>query len=87
MLTLFYSFFFSSSSPFYGGSGPRSRHLHSAAGYLPLTGGDGLKNRVFFTFMFIETVSWFWIWVTLREERAQLLSRKASRRRSQSYAN
>ncbi|PKS06265.1 hypothetical protein jhhlp_007012 [Lomentospora prolificans] len=43
-------------------------------------GGDGLKNRVFFTFMFVELVSWLWVWVTLREERAQALSKQARKR-------
>jgi hypothetical protein len=43
-------------------------------------GGDGLKNRVFFTFMFVEMISWFWVWVTLREEREKVLERKARRR-------
>ena len=47
-------------------------------------GGDALKNRVFFTFMFVETMSWFWVWVTLQEERREMLARKA-RRRSGSY--
>lgn len=87
MATLFYSFFFSASSPLYGGSSTRkARHVmyEYESGRLGSV-GDGLKNRVFFTFMFIETVSWFWLWVTLREERVQLLARKASRRRSHGY--
>lgn len=83
----FYSFLFSPSSPLYGGSGPRTRHPPSAAGYLQTSAGDGLKNRLFFTFMFIEMISWLWLWVTLREERDQIISRKASRRRSHIYAN
>ena len=53
------------------------------AGYAAATwGGDGLKNRVFFTFIFVEMISWFWIWVTLREELGELRKRKALRRRS-----
>ncbi|OAA61738.1 Increased loss of mitochondrial DNA protein 1 [Niveomyces insectorum RCEF 264] len=68
VLLVFYSFFFS-------GSSPLPRHLPPAA-------GDGLQNRVFFTFMFVELISWLWIVVTLREERAQVLARKATRRRS-----
>ncbi|KAK5991771.1 hypothetical protein PT974_07805 [Cladobotryum mycophilum] len=39
------------------------------------TQGDGLKNRVFFTFMFVEMVGWFWAWITLREERSGLLDK------------
>lgn len=34
-----------------------------------------LKNRVFFTFMFVELVSWFWAWITLREERHALVQK------------
>lgn len=49
------------------------------AGYAASTwGGDGLKNRVFFTFAFVEVVSWFWIWVTLREEKQSLAVKRAS---------
>jgi hypothetical protein len=44
-----------------------------------------LKNRVFFTFMFVETMSWFWVWVTLQEEKRDVLA-KRSRRRSSSGA-
>merc|ERR1712000_548619 len=44
--------------------------------YTPSTwGGDMLKNRVCFTFFFLEMVSWFWVWVTLREERYELVMR------------
>lgn len=87
MVTLFYSFFFSASSPFYGGSGGGSTRISKARlyEYEATSIGDHLKNRVLFSFMFIETVSWFWLWVTLREERVELLARKASRRRSHSY--
>ncbi|KAH6623763.1 increased loss of mitochondrial DNA protein 1 [Chaetomium tenue] len=60
--------------------------VHRAAnnpGYTPSSwGGDVLKNRVFFTFMFVETMSWFWVWVTLQEERRELLTKKARRRSS-----
>ncbi|KAK3291936.1 increased loss of mitochondrial DNA protein 1 [Chaetomium fimeti] len=64
--------------------------VHRAAnnpGYAPSTwGGDALKNRVFFTFMFVETMSWFWVWVTLQEERRDLLTKRARRRSSSSGA-
>ncbi|KXX79151.1 hypothetical protein MMYC01_204189 [Madurella mycetomatis] len=95
-LTL-YSFFFSASSPFFytddpasSSSGSSARFTHPSAHhaahnpvYIPSGwGGDALKNRVFFTFMFVETISWFWAWVTLREERRELLIRKARRRSS-----
>ncbi|CAK7246013.1 MAG: hypothetical protein STHCBS139747_007634 [Sporothrix thermara] len=49
-------------------------------------GGACLQNRVFFAYMFIETISWCWLWVTLREERVLLQARKASRRRSHVYS-
>lgn len=89
LLLSVYSFAFSSSSPLYKAQADaRIRFSHPAAhsrssNYEPATwGGDGLKNRVFFTFAFLETVSWFWLWVTLQEERRSVLARKAMRRRS-----
>ncbi|KAI1336257.1 increased loss of mitochondrial DNA protein 1 [Xylariaceae sp. FL0016] len=47
------------------------------------SGGDGLRNRVFFAFAFLETISWIWVWVTLREE-AMVFSRRKRRRASSS---
>ncbi|KAJ4113234.1 hypothetical protein NW768_011510 [Fusarium equiseti] len=80
-----YIFLFGPSSPIYDKSsrGPMthpSAHnpLYRPAGW----GGDMLKNRLFFTFIFIETMTWFWIWVTLREERDAILSKKSRRRNS-----
>ncbi|KAH6847134.1 increased loss of mitochondrial DNA protein 1 [Chaetomium sp. MPI-CAGE-AT-0009] len=67
-------------------SSSRFQHpsVHRAAnnpGYTPSSwGGDALKNRVFFTFMFVETMSWFWVWVTLQEERRDVLAKRARRR-------
>ncbi|KAK3320106.1 increased loss of mitochondrial DNA protein 1 [Cercophora scortea] len=92
-LTL-YTFFFSASSPLYseGGGGGAARAAHPSthtphnASYTPSGwGGDALKNSVFFTFMFVETFSWFWVWVTLREERQELMAKKARRRSSGSH--
>lgn len=40
-------------------------------------GGDFLKNSVFFALMFIEVVIWFWAWNTLREERDDIIKKKA----------
>ncbi|KAK3376858.1 increased loss of mitochondrial DNA protein 1 [Lasiosphaeria ovina] len=92
-----YTFFFSASSPFYAdllsapppssSADPSSSLGGSSApgGYAPSGwGGDALKNRLFFAFMFVETVSWFWVWVTLQEENreAAVRARKAARRRS-----
>ncbi|KAI1370929.1 increased loss of mitochondrial DNA protein 1 [Hypoxylon crocopeplum] len=72
------------STPSYGRSGA-SRMSHPLAP--PSTfmagstvgGGDGLRNRVFFTFAFLEFLSWFWVWVTLKEESARLVTRKRRR--------
>ncbi|KAI0176892.1 increased loss of mitochondrial DNA protein 1 [Pestalotiopsis sp. NC0098] len=47
-------------------------------------GWDGLRNRVFFTLAFVEMMSWFWVWVTLREETRSFVVRK--RRRSSTTA-
>ncbi|KAL1854419.1 hypothetical protein Daus18300_011438 [Diaporthe australafricana] len=84
-LLLAYSFLFSPSSPIFRDStSVRGRMAHPSAslnnaGYSASTwGGDGLKNRVFFAFAFVEVVSWFWIWVTLREEKQSLAMKKAS---------
>lgn len=94
LFAVFYTFFTSAASPFYhsapvslaGSSSPRLTHPSAhvqPAGYRPSGwGGDMLKNRVFFTFMFVEMVSWFWVWVTLREERREVVARKQTRRRS-----
>ncbi|CAK7231418.1 hypothetical protein SCUCBS95973_007910 [Sporothrix curviconia] len=65
---------------FFGPSPARPKDVRRAA-YM----GGTLQNRVFFAYMFTEAISWCWLWVTLREERAQLQARKASRRRSQVY--
>ncbi|PHH92172.1 hypothetical protein CDD83_8558 [Cordyceps sp. RAO-2017] len=79
MLLVFYSYFLGSSSPVYGAAPPRGSGRTSGTGkssYQPSAwGGEGLKNRVFFTFIFLEMISWFWIWVTLREERHGVVER------------
>ncbi|KAI8950513.1 increased loss of mitochondrial DNA protein 1 [Xylaria longipes] len=67
----------------YLASPPTSPHLHPA-GYGTASGSEGLCNRVFFAFTFLEFISWFWVWVTLREEAAAFTARK--RRRSSSNA-
>jgi hypothetical protein len=80
MSLIFYTFFFGPSSPFYQPPSPRGRLAHPSShnpSYVPAGwGGDMLKNRVFFTFMFVEMISWFWVWITLREEKYAIL-RKA----------
>jgi hypothetical protein len=62
-----------------------STHPYSstAAAYGTASGSEGLRNRVFFVFSLLECISWFWAWVTLREETAAFTARK--RRRSGSY--
>ena len=73
-----YTFIFSPSGPVYGVKNPRGIMAHPvaserAAGYVSSSwGGDMLKNRVFFTFVFLEMMCWFWVFVTLRDERAAL---------------
>lgn len=97
---LVYTFLFGPSSPFYradGGGGIGGVGMGGAAwttsptaasrsaAYAPSGwGGDELKNRVFFAFIFAEMVGWLWAWVTLREERREILERRARRRGSQS---
>ncbi|BCS24698.1 uncharacterized protein APUU_41142S [Aspergillus puulaauensis] len=47
------------------------------------SGLDQLKNRVVFTYGFIEMMFWFWIYITLREERQEISQRFAERERDQ----
>lgn len=63
-----------------------SPHHYSAAAaaYGTASGGEGLRNRVFFVFALLEFLSWVWVWVTLKEETAAFTARK--RRRSGSNA-
>lgn len=92
-MLLLYTFLFSATSPFYradagpSGGWATSPSAHSrSSSYTPSSwGGDLLKNRVFFAFIFVEMVSWLWAWVTLREEKQEVMQRKARRRGSQSY--
>ncbi|KAL2810587.1 increased loss of mitochondrial DNA protein 1 [Aspergillus granulosus] len=46
-----------------------------------LSGLDQLKNRVVFTYGFMEMMFWFWIFLTLREERQEIATRFAERDR------
>ena len=68
-----YSYFFSASSPLYSSAS-------SAYTYTPSGWGEGLKNRIFFTWAFVELVTWFWIWTTLREERFEWARKIAEKR-------
>ncbi|KAI0523906.1 increased loss of mitochondrial DNA protein 1 [Xylaria bambusicola] len=62
---------------------PSTLSVSSARAYGTASGSEGLRNRVFFAFSLLECISWFWAWVTLREETAAFTARK--RRRSGSY--
>ncbi|KAI0891712.1 increased loss of mitochondrial DNA protein 1 [Annulohypoxylon nitens] len=83
-LFAFVSLFAYFSTPSYGRSGP-SRMSHPLAppntfvAGSTVSGGDGLRNRVFFTFAFLEFLSWFWVWVTLKEEAGRFLAKKKRR--------
>lgn len=65
-----YSWLFSSASPIF-----TSRNSYHAGGW-----GEGLKNRIVFTWGFIEMMAWFWVFVTLREERQQLALKQAQKK-------
>ncbi|TQS36685.1 hypothetical protein Golomagni_02857 [Golovinomyces magnicellulatus] len=65
----FYSFAFSRSSPIYANTS-----------YASSLWGEGLKNRIFFTWAFIEMIAWFWVYVTLREERKEISLRLQERK-------
>ena len=82
MVIVFYTYFLGPSSVFYK-SFQRTPSAGSSSSYTASSwGGDALKNRVFFTFMFLEMISWFWIWVTLREERHELVAKIRKHERS-----
>ncbi|KKK12168.1 hypothetical protein P175DRAFT_0517552 [Aspergillus ochraceoroseus IBT 24754] len=46
-----------------------------------LSGLDQLKNRVVFTYGFMEMMFWLWIFLTLREERQEIATKFAERER------
>lgn len=72
---VFYSYTFGPTGPL----GAYTTGTSRKPGFFGGSGGgsatDGLKNRVIFTFLFIEMVAWFWLWVTLREERGGVVER------------
>ncbi|KAH6657552.1 increased loss of mitochondrial DNA protein 1 [Truncatella angustata] len=61
-------------------SGGRMSHPIALSGIGQGGGWDGLRNRVFFTLAFVEMMAWFWVWVTLQEEKKAFMNKK--RRRS-----
>lgn len=54
--------------------------MYSTKTYQASAWGEGLKNRIFFTWAFVEMIAWFWVFVTLREERVALLRRMQEKR-------
>jgi len=70
-----YSFLFSSGSP-----------LMTSSAYVPSVWGEGLKNRLVFSFAFIEMFAWFWAFTTLREERRDMAIRIAEKRAAEEDA-
>ena len=49
----------------------------------PADAGDGLKTDIVFTWAFVEMVTWFWIYTTLREERKEAAIRIMERRKKE----
>jgi hypothetical protein len=47
--------------------------MYTTRTYVASSWGEGLKNRVLFSWAFIEMITWFWIWTTLREERREMI--------------
>ncbi|MCJ1299419.1 hypothetical protein MMC08_002211 [Hypocenomyce scalaris] len=43
--------------------------------------GEDLKNSIVFTWGFVEVLCWFWIYVTLRDERREAVARMAAKRK------
>jgi len=64
-----YSYAFSASSP-----------IMASRAYIPSGWGEGLKNRVLFTWAFVEMITWFWVFITLRDERRDAAAKAAQKR-------
>ncbi|KAM0802801.1 increased loss of mitochondrial DNA protein 1 [Usnea florida] len=47
------------------------------------TDGDGLCNSVVFTWAFLEMLWWFWIYVTVRDEKRELTVKAQERRKAE----
>lgn len=73
--------FFTGSKGSLSGSSHRGFSHNPAHGSASNWGGDGLKNDIMFTFAFVEMITWFWIWVTLREERGELVRKSLKEKR------
>jgi hypothetical protein len=73
--------FFSTAAYSFLGSGRDLGRTFANKGYGGSAWGDGLKNRVVFTFAFVEMMVWFWVWTTLRDEKREEAVRVAEARR------
>ncbi|KAH7027549.1 increased loss of mitochondrial DNA protein 1 [Microdochium trichocladiopsis] len=76
-----YTYFTNPAAP--SREGVRMSHLKApyvGAHYGTAGGGEALRNRLFFTFAFVEFLAWFWVWVTIKEDAGKFVSKK--RRRS-----
>ncbi|KAI9821582.1 MAG: hypothetical protein M1832_003256 [Thelocarpon impressellum] len=45
--------------------------------------GNGLKNGMVFTWAFVEMVTWFWVYVTLRDERREASAKLTAKRKAE----
>lgn len=44
---------------------------------------DDLKNSIVFTWGFLELAAWFWVFVTIRDERRQRMMRLVAKRQAE----
>ncbi|KAG6057412.1 hypothetical protein E4U17_001353 [Claviceps sp. LM77 group G4] len=84
ILVTSYIYAFGPSSPLYGGATHLTRGGQNPSYHPARWGGDALKNRIFFSFVFVEMMAWFWVWVTLREERPGVVERMRRNTRRES---
>lgn len=56
--------------------------LTATGGNYKLSAGDNLKNSVVFTWSFLELSAWFWVFITLRDERRQKAIRLMEKRKA-----
>lgn len=49
--------------------------------YMMSNGNTSLNNSVVFTWGFVEMAAWFWVFVTLREERREKVDRVVEKRK------
>ena len=78
-----YTYLSSPSGPARSASAGRMSHPKTpyvGAHYGTASGGEALRNRLFFTFALVEFMAWFWVWVTIKEDAGKFVNKK--RRRS-----